>query len=87
MMPPMIGRRRGPTNSPQGNRTFAAVENIRGAAGPRPSLAPYPCACELVLKRVNRLGREIAPINVGDRAGFVVVDDQPAVLDKSSILA
>src|SRR6516164_10637669 len=54
---------------------------IRGAVRPHPSLAPYPCAYELVLERVNRLEREIAPVNVDDRAGFVVVDDQPAVLD------
>src|SRR6516165_8088470 len=50
---------------------------VFAAVGANAPLAPYPCACKLVLKYANRLEREIEDIDNG--AGLVVIDDQLAV--------
>jgi hypothetical protein len=53
---------------------------IFGAVGPRSALALNPGVGKLVPKRVNQLEREIAPIDLDNDAGLVVVDDQLAVV-------
>jgi hypothetical protein len=51
---------------------------VRGPVGAGPKLAPYPCIRKLVLERVNRFERKIAPVNADHGAGLAVVDDQLA---------
>ena len=52
---------------------------IFGAVGPHAALALYPGVSKLLPQRVNRLEREIAPIDIDNDAGLGVVDDELAV--------
>jgi hypothetical protein len=57
---------------------------IFGAVGPRSALALDPGVGKLVPKRVNRLEREIAPVDLDNDAGLGVVDDELACSSPSS---
>jgi hypothetical protein len=60
--------------SPASNNTTTSM-----AAGPHAALALDPGVGKLVPKRVNRLEREIAPVDLDNDAGLGVVDDELAV--------
>src|SRR3984893_6874646 len=54
---------------------------IFGAVGPRSALALDPGVRKRVPQRVNRLEREIAPVDLDNNAGLGVVDNELAVFD------
>ena len=54
---------------------------IFGAVGPRSALALDPGVGKVVPQRVNRLEREIAPVDLDNNAGLGGVDDQRAEVE------